>query len=179
MDFNVHVTESGVEYNETIEVDTQKQTEVFKVPAHPGVDRSDVMHDFKQVGGSSFKLLTVVFSNVATLLFSSVATAFAFNSGGASLFLSFVILLSIRVSSHSSKICLGLTVLASLQQRFLRVLLFGRLPQNRHFQIPIRSYVTDEWQMKNYAKVPLKNLLSNNPSLFLSSCGSAHNSLLF
>ena len=80
MDFTVHVTESGVEYNETIEVDTQKQTEVFQVPAHPGVDRSDVMHDFKQVGWSSFKLLTVVFSNVATLLFSSVATAFAFNS---------------------------------------------------------------------------------------------------
>ena len=107
MDFNVHVTESGVEYNETIEVDTQKQTEVFKVPAHPGVDRSDVMHDFKQVGGSFFKLLTVVFSNVATFLFTSVATAFAFNSGGggASLFLSFVILLFIRVSSHSSKIC--------------------------------------------------------------------------
>ena len=49
MDFNIHVTESGEEYNETIEVDTQKQTEVFKVPAHPGVDRSDVMHDFKQV----------------------------------------------------------------------------------------------------------------------------------
>ena len=49
MDFNIHVTESGEEYNETIEVDTQKQTEVFKVPAQPGVDRSDVMHDFKQV----------------------------------------------------------------------------------------------------------------------------------
>ena len=49
VDFNIHVTESGEEYNETIEVDTQKQTEVFKVPAHPGVDRSDVMHDFKQV----------------------------------------------------------------------------------------------------------------------------------
>ena len=49
MDFNIHVTESGEEYNETIEVDTQKQTEVFKVPAHPGVDGSDVMHDFKQV----------------------------------------------------------------------------------------------------------------------------------
>lgn len=48
VDFNIHVTESGEEYNETIEVDTQKQTEVFKVPAHPGVDRSDVMHDFKQ-----------------------------------------------------------------------------------------------------------------------------------
>ena len=99
MDFTVHVTESGVEYNETIEVDTQKQTEVFKVPAHPGVDRSDVMHDFKQVGGSSFNLLTVVFSSVATLLFSSVAAAFAFNRGGlgASLFLLFVILLFIRV----------------------------------------------------------------------------------
>ena len=49
VDFKIHVTESGEEYNETIEVDTQKQTEVFKVPAHPGVDRSDVMHDFKQV----------------------------------------------------------------------------------------------------------------------------------
>ncbi|CAH3174316.1 unnamed protein product [Porites evermanni] len=48
VDFKIHVTESGEEYNETIEVDTQKQTEVFKVPAHPGVDRSDVMHDFKQ-----------------------------------------------------------------------------------------------------------------------------------
>ena len=49
VDSNIHVTESGEEYNETIKVDTQKQTEVFKVPAHPGVDRSDVMHDFKQV----------------------------------------------------------------------------------------------------------------------------------
>ena len=59
MDFNIHVTESGEEYNETIEVDTQKQTEVFKVPAHPGVDRSDVMHDFKQVIISSTTLLDV------------------------------------------------------------------------------------------------------------------------
>ena len=59
MDFNIHVTESGEEYNETIEVDTQKQTEVFKVPAHPGVDRSDVMHDFKQVIISPTTLLDV------------------------------------------------------------------------------------------------------------------------
>ena len=59
VDFNIHVTESGEEYNETIEVDTQKQTEVFKVPAHPGVDRSDVMHDFKQVIISLTTLLDV------------------------------------------------------------------------------------------------------------------------
>ena len=59
MDFNIHVTESGEEYNETIEVDTQKQTEVFKVPAHPGVDRSDVMHDFKRVIISSTTMLDV------------------------------------------------------------------------------------------------------------------------
>ena len=49
VDFNVHVSESGEEYNEKIEVDTDKQTELFQVPAHPGVDRSDVLHDFKQV----------------------------------------------------------------------------------------------------------------------------------
>ena len=49
MDFNVHVSESGEEYNEKIEVDTDKQTELFQVPAHPGVDRSDVLLDFKQV----------------------------------------------------------------------------------------------------------------------------------
>ena len=49
MDFNVLVSESGEEYNEKIEVDTDKQTELFQVPAHPGVDRSDVLLDFKQV----------------------------------------------------------------------------------------------------------------------------------
>ena len=54
MDFNVHISESGEEYNETIEVDTEKQTELFQVPAHPGVDRSDVLHDFKQVRGRPF-----------------------------------------------------------------------------------------------------------------------------
>lgn len=49
VDFNVHVNESGEEYDEKIKVDTYKQTELFQVPAHPGVDRSDVLHDFKQV----------------------------------------------------------------------------------------------------------------------------------
>ena len=49
MDFTVHISEAGEEYNEKIEVDPNKRTELFQVPAHPGVDRSDTFHDFKQV----------------------------------------------------------------------------------------------------------------------------------
>ena len=49
MDFTVHISEAGQEYNEMIKVDPHKQTELFEVPAHPGVDRSDTLHDFKQV----------------------------------------------------------------------------------------------------------------------------------
>ena len=49
MDFTVHITEAGVDYNEKIEVDPNKRTELFQVPSHPGVDRSDTLHDFKQV----------------------------------------------------------------------------------------------------------------------------------
>ena len=49
MDFTVHISEAGKKYDEKIEVDPNKQTELFQVPAHPGVDRSDVLHDFKQV----------------------------------------------------------------------------------------------------------------------------------
>ena len=49
MDFNVDISEAGQEYIERIEVDPDKQTELFQVPAHPGVDRSDVLNDFKQV----------------------------------------------------------------------------------------------------------------------------------
>ena len=30
-------------------MDPNKQTELFQVPAHPGVGRSDTLHDFKQV----------------------------------------------------------------------------------------------------------------------------------
>ncbi|XP_078350565.1 uncharacterized protein LOC144639503 [Oculina patagonica] len=48
VDFTVHISEAGEEYNEKIEVDPDKQTELFEVPAHPGVDRSDTLHDFKQ-----------------------------------------------------------------------------------------------------------------------------------
>ncbi|KAL9953595.1 hypothetical protein ACROYT_G041038 [Oculina patagonica] len=48
VDFTVHIREAGREYNEKIEVDPDKQTELFQVPAHPGVDRSDTLHDFKQ-----------------------------------------------------------------------------------------------------------------------------------
>ena len=49
MDFTVHINEAGEEYNEKIKVDPNKRTELFQVPAHPGVDRSDTFHDFKQV----------------------------------------------------------------------------------------------------------------------------------
>ena len=49
MDVAVHISEAGEEYNEKIEVDPNKRTELFQVPAHPGVDRSDTLHDFKQV----------------------------------------------------------------------------------------------------------------------------------
>ena len=51
--YNVQIRESGEEYTETIEVDTEKQTELFKVPAHVNVDRSSVLHDFKKVSLSS------------------------------------------------------------------------------------------------------------------------------
>ena len=47
MDFNLDIIEGGIGYTEKIEVDLEKQTELFQVPTHPGVDRSDVLHDFK------------------------------------------------------------------------------------------------------------------------------------
>jgi len=47
VDYNVGISESGEQYNETIEVDTEKQTELFKVPAHRDVDQSNILHDFK------------------------------------------------------------------------------------------------------------------------------------
>ncbi|XP_078347390.1 uncharacterized protein LOC144632586 isoform X2 [Oculina patagonica] len=47
VDFNVQISESGAQYNETIEVDTEKQTELFKVPAHNSVEHSNILHDFK------------------------------------------------------------------------------------------------------------------------------------
>ena len=47
--YNGQMKESGEQYNETIEVDTEKQTELFKVPAHGNVDHSNILHDFKKV----------------------------------------------------------------------------------------------------------------------------------
>lgn len=48
MGYNIQIRESGEEYTETIEVDTEKQTELFKVPAHVNVDQSNILHDFKK-----------------------------------------------------------------------------------------------------------------------------------
>ncbi|PFX28915.1 hypothetical protein AWC38_SpisGene6335 [Stylophora pistillata] len=49
VNFNMDVIEGGIGYTEKIEVDLGKQTELFQVPSHPGVDRSDVLHDFKSM----------------------------------------------------------------------------------------------------------------------------------
>ena len=49
VDYKVHINESGAQYDETIEVDTEKQTELFKVPAHNNVDQSNILYDFKAV----------------------------------------------------------------------------------------------------------------------------------
>ena len=51
--YNIQIRESGEEYTETIEVDTEKQTELFKVPALVNVDQSNILHDFKKVSLSS------------------------------------------------------------------------------------------------------------------------------
>ena len=62
MDYKVQISETGTEYNETIEVDTEKQTELFKVPAHNDVDESNILHDFKTVS-----LIILALSGVKTL----------------------------------------------------------------------------------------------------------------
>ena len=41
MDFTAHVSEAGEEYNEKMEIDPNKRTELFQVPARPEVDGSD------------------------------------------------------------------------------------------------------------------------------------------
>ncbi|CAH3164504.1 unnamed protein product, partial [Pocillopora meandrina] len=46
-DFKVQISETGTEYNDTIKVNTEKQIELFKVPAHKDVDESNILHDFK------------------------------------------------------------------------------------------------------------------------------------
>ena len=52
-DFTAQVGETGAEYNEKMKVDPNRQTELFQVLAHPRVDRSDTLHNFKQVSFSS------------------------------------------------------------------------------------------------------------------------------
>ncbi|PFX12667.1 hypothetical protein AWC38_SpisGene23336 [Stylophora pistillata] len=47
VEYNVQIGESGEHFNETIEVDTERRTELFKVPAHGNVDHSNILHDFK------------------------------------------------------------------------------------------------------------------------------------
>ena len=49
VDYNVQIRESGKQYNETIEMDTEKQTELFKVPAQRDAKASNILHDFKKV----------------------------------------------------------------------------------------------------------------------------------
>ena len=49
VDYDVQFKESGTQYTEKIQVDTNKQTELFKVPAHNDVDGSNILHDFKAV----------------------------------------------------------------------------------------------------------------------------------
>ena len=52
VDFTVHISEARENFNEEIEMDPNKRIELFEVPAHPGVDRSDTLRDFKQVSFS-------------------------------------------------------------------------------------------------------------------------------
>ena len=52
-DFTVDVREAGEEYNKKIEVDQNEGTELFKIPAHPGVYGRDSLNDFKPVSFSS------------------------------------------------------------------------------------------------------------------------------
>ena len=59
MDYKVQISETGTEYNETIEVDTEKQTELFKVPAHNDEDESNILHDFKTVSQFIFPSMAV------------------------------------------------------------------------------------------------------------------------
>ena len=49
VDFSVQIREAGKQYNETIEVDTEKQTELFKVPAQRDAIASNILHDFMKV----------------------------------------------------------------------------------------------------------------------------------
>lgn len=51
--------EGGTKFTETIEVDEEKEVEVFRVPAHNNVQGAEFYHDFKKV---SFECLIQSFS---------------------------------------------------------------------------------------------------------------------
>ena len=46
--------ESGTKFTETIEVDEEKEVEVFRVPAHNNVNGAEFYHDFKKVRFEGF-----------------------------------------------------------------------------------------------------------------------------
>lgn len=46
-EYRLHIHESGEEFNETLTIDEEEQTELFKVPAHRNIEKSDIMFDFK------------------------------------------------------------------------------------------------------------------------------------
>ena len=48
-EYRLHIHESGEEFNETLTIDEEEQTELFKVPAHRNIEKSDIMFDFKTV----------------------------------------------------------------------------------------------------------------------------------
>lgn len=47
--FNVRMSENGTSFNEKININEKQNTISFSLPAHNGVDRSDVLHDFNLV----------------------------------------------------------------------------------------------------------------------------------
>lgn len=46
-EYRLHIHESGEEFNEMLTIDEEEQTELFKVPAHRNIEKSDIMFDFK------------------------------------------------------------------------------------------------------------------------------------
>jgi len=48
-EFRLRIHESGTEFNETVTIDKNQQTELFKVPTHNDVEKSDILFDFKKV----------------------------------------------------------------------------------------------------------------------------------
>lgn len=46
-EYRLHIHESGEDFNETLRIDEEEQTELFKVPAHRNIEKSDIMFDFK------------------------------------------------------------------------------------------------------------------------------------